>query len=867
MIPGSRLGPYEIVAPIGAGGMGEVYRARDSRLGRDVAVKVLPAQFADHPERLRRFEQEARAVAALSHPNILAIFDVGTQDGIPYLVTELLEGESLRERLRAGGLTVRKAVEIAVQIAQGLSAAHDKGIIHRDLKPGNVFVTANGQVKILDFGLAKLTRPEVTSDSHAVTESGEPSTESGTVLGTMGYTSPEQLRGEKADARSDIFSFGCVLYEMVSGKAPFLKGTGAETVVAIMSEDPPPLSGTGRAVGPALQGIVNQCLEKRPEDRFSSAHDLALALRAYSAGTEVPTLVRVPGRARRVRRRWLAWVAGLALLVAVVAALLVWRPWKGKAPAANFEPSSVVVAVFENRTGDASLDGVGRQIADALTSDLLKTGELKVAASQVAVEGGGGGGDPLLRLAEGTRSAVVVAGTYDLRSDDLEVRARVVDPWDGKVAYMTAPVRCPRSDPPSSFEPLRQHVTGAVVWYFDTTMKADLKRFNGFRPPTYDALVEFRLAMSESIGMDDNPALAHFEKAATLDPEFDLAQIWQLNFFEAERAAGKLAVIEANLGRMAPVEREAVQYFRASLDGRLLDALAARREWAELSGFPAYWQVPIADQEIALNRPAAAIRALSSLPADWRAPTAMGDFQPTALLATAYHMNRDYKSQLKVAREGERRFPGVINLYWHEAAALAALGRIDEVEKVAEAAQDGFRSAPVGYVFARVAGELRAHGHREASIRMAERAVAWYQALPAAEAAEYREVLVDALQRSERWAEAKAIAEALHAEDPDNIPVHAAVGTLAARLGDTAQARRVEAELAAITRPYLYGAHTYQRACIAAQLGEKDRALALLRDAFGQGLQSPPISAIHTDLDLEPLWGYPPYEELMKPKG
>jgi serine/threonine protein kinase/WD40 repeat protein len=276
--PGSRLGPYEIVALLGAGGMGEVYRARDTRLGRDVAVKVLPVQFASDPGRLRRFEQEARAIAALSHPNILALYDVGTHEGSPFIVSELLEGETLRERLKSGGLTVRKAVETSVQIAQGLAAAHEKGIIHRDLKPANVFVTKDGHVKILDFGIAKLTRPD--PGPQAATLTPEPSTETGGVLGTVGYMSPEQVRGLPTDHRTDIFSFGCVLYEMVSGRSPFRKNTTAETMTAILHEDPPALAGLGREVPPALEGIVTRCLEKRPEDRFSSAHDLGFALQA-----------------------------------------------------------------------------------------------------------------------------------------------------------------------------------------------------------------------------------------------------------------------------------------------------------------------------------------------------------------------------------------------------------------------------------------------------------------------------------------------------------------------------------------------------------------------------------------------------------
>jgi len=379
--PGTRLGPYEIVAQIGAGGMGEVYRARDTRLGRDVAIKVLPPEFADDPERLRRFEQEARAVAALSHPNVLAVHDVGTHEAIPYLVTELLEGESLRDRLKAGGLTVRKAVETAVQIAQGLAAAHEKGIVHRDLKPGNVFVTRDGQVKILDFGLARLAQPEIPSDPHATTLPGEPATESGAVLGTMGYTSPEQLRGERADARSDIFAFGCVLYEMLAGKSPFVKATGAETVTAIMSEDPAPLSGTGRVIAPALQEIVSRCLEKRPADRFSSAHDLALALRAYTTG-EVPATAapRVPFNKRRAIALGVIGVAALA----VVSLLLVkLRPAVPKAGAGTVK--KIVVLPFEN-LGLPEDAYFASGMADEITSRLANVHGLGVISRTSAAQ-------------------------------------------------------------------------------------------------------------------------------------------------------------------------------------------------------------------------------------------------------------------------------------------------------------------------------------------------------------------------------------------------------------------------------------------------------------------------------------------------
>ncbi|MGC2773185.1 MAG: serine/threonine-protein kinase, partial [Candidatus Sulfotelmatobacter sp.] len=316
---GTKLGPYEIESPLGAGGMGEVYRARDTRLNRDVAVKILPASFSADPERLQRFAQESRAAAALNHPNILSIYDIGEANGAPYVVSELLEGETLRDRLRNGPLSsTRKAIDYAQQIARGLAGAHEKGIIHRDLKPENLFITHDGRVKILDFGLAKFTRPEVNVSDDAPTV--QVATEAGTVLGTAGYMSPEQVRGKATDARSDIFSFGTILYEMLSGKRAFHGDSSADTMSAILKEDPPELNETNRNISPALDRIVRHCLEKSPAERFQSARDVAFNLEAL---TDVSTSTRGGVKAlpeEKPARRW---------LVPAVAGLLVLASWVG----------------------------------------------------------------------------------------------------------------------------------------------------------------------------------------------------------------------------------------------------------------------------------------------------------------------------------------------------------------------------------------------------------------------------------------------------------------------------------------------------------------------------------------------------------
>ena len=271
---GARLGVYEIIGAVGAGGMGEVYRARDTSLGREVALKIVPGIFAADPERLRRFVQEAQAAAALDHPNILAIYQIGEQQGTPYIVSELLKGGTLRERMQDGPLPLRKAIDYAVQTARGLAAAHDRGIVHRDLKPENVFVTEDGRVKILDFGVAKLTRPDVTPADATM----EVQTGAGTVVGTAGYMSPEQVRGQSVDARSDLFSLGAMLYEMLSGRRAFQRQTPADTMTAVLREDPPDVGTTDRPLPPVLERIVKRCLEKQPQERFQSARDLAFAL-------------------------------------------------------------------------------------------------------------------------------------------------------------------------------------------------------------------------------------------------------------------------------------------------------------------------------------------------------------------------------------------------------------------------------------------------------------------------------------------------------------------------------------------------------------------------------------------------------------
>ena len=360
------VGRYKVTAFIGAGGMGEVYRARDTQLSREVALKILPESFASQPERFRRFETEARAVARLSHPNIMTIHDFGTEDGIPYAVMELLEGESLRQRLQRGPIPVRKAIDIASQIADGLSAAHHGGVIHRDIKPENVFLTPAGQVKILDFGVAHL-REESSGASRSI-DTEETITDDVQAAGTLAYMSPEQLRGQRVGAASDIFSLGCVLYEMLTGTRAFQRSNSADTVSAILHHDPPPITERRPQAPPVLAHLVTRCLEKQPGERFESARDITFALRDVSTTDPSSPRFQGPADRRRIRERRLLSAAVATVLIAAAAALA-WRLWFAPPPPLP-EEKHLAILPFEAVGDDLELEYLARGLTELLSDQL-----------------------------------------------------------------------------------------------------------------------------------------------------------------------------------------------------------------------------------------------------------------------------------------------------------------------------------------------------------------------------------------------------------------------------------------------------------------------------------------------------------------
>jgi len=869
---GTTLGPYKIIAPLGAGGMGEVYRARDARLGRDVAIKVIPAELARDPERIKRFEQEARAAGALNHPNVCAILDIGSHEGSPFVVMELLEGETLRERLNAGPIPVRKSIDYASQVAHGLAAAHEKGIVHRDLKPENLFLTKDGRVKVLDFGLAKLTRPEVLAPAGDKPISIA-ATETGAILGTVGYMAPEQVRGGAADHRSDLFALGAILYELVTGKRAFHGASYFETLHAILNQEPAPLSASGREIPPGLEPIARRCLEKEPAERFQSASDLAFALEA-SGVSPAGTIAGAAAAAKTHKPRTRVGALALAALVLVVGAgtVFLWWSTRGGAPTAGLDSKRIAVAVFENETGDPTLDPLGRMTSDWITQGLSRIEGLEVVPSMSVLYAQPAGGrrpgttDPVRQLAEDTRAGTVVSGAYYLQGDTLRFQARITDAARGRLLQALDPVSGARNVPLQAIDALRQRIMGSVATKVGAVHVID----EGPRPPLYDAYREF-IAGFEAFETDDSVALSHFERAVQIDPGFATPLFYEVyirdEMGDHARVAEILRTLSERRDEATPYGRLVVDMMVAYANHRYGQALQHCRAALLISPRDPMTNLWVGYTALLSNRPEEALDTFRRFGPPPYQGDALGDAWMTNL-CNALHRVGQFERELSEAHRARMNVPGQSNLWTLEADALAALGRTAQLnrlldEYVAAAPSPGTMNQPA----LGAAIELRAHGHREASIAAAGRAVAFYRSWLGSPSDSTAGLtgLLGALRYSERWKEAAAVCQELvrrSPQDPDYLGIQ---GALAARLGRRDEAMRISGELERMSGPYLFGTNTYRRACIAAVLGDRQGAVNLLGKSFAEG--SPHLISIHREIDFEALWDFEPFRELLKPKG
>jgi serine/threonine protein kinase/tetratricopeptide (TPR) repeat protein len=531
--PGVRLGPYEILAPLGAGGMGEVYRARDTKLGRDVAIKVLPEALAQDPERLARFEREARSLAALNHPGIVTIYAVEESGETRFLAMELVEGESLDTALARGGFSLPRFFDVAVPLAEALSAAHERGIVHRDLKPANVMITREGRVKVLDFGLAKLEAANSGANATDIeTASRAALTGEGKVFGTVAYMSPEQARGGKIDARSDVFSLGVVLYQMLTGERPFKGSASADLISSILRDQPPSVTEVRSDLPPHLSRILRRCLEKDPRDRYQTSRDVYNELKDLRAETSSPPKSEsdvlpppsgiVPPVAARARSKRRGWTAGIAVAVLLAMLYAAWRfgllHGPSRAPEAGTGIRSIAVLPLDNYSGDPSQDYFAEGMTDELTADLATISRLRVISRGSAMQFKGKSRPPTPEIAKMLNVDAVVEGSVHRSGDKVRITAQLIDARADRHLWAKSFERSSR-DVLALQDELASAIAREIQVQLTPAEQSRLGSARRVNPEAYDAYLKGRHFFNRPSDENLTKAISLFEEAVKLDPE------------------------------------------------------------------------------------------------------------------------------------------------------------------------------------------------------------------------------------------------------------------------------------------------------------------------------------------------------------
>jgi serine/threonine protein kinase/tetratricopeptide (TPR) repeat protein len=858
-------GRYQVIEKLAKGGMGIVYKVYDKKINEKIALKLINVDTETDQETIKRFKNELKLARKISHRNVCRMYYLGEERGLNYITMEFVPGEDLKSSLiRMGPLGAAKAIFIAKQICEGLAEAHGLGVVHRDLKPQNIMVDRKGNARIMDFGIARSLRAEGITDT-------------GVVIGTAEYMSPEQVEGKEVDQRSDIYSLGVIMYEMATGKVPFEGNIALSIALKHTTEKPKNPREINDQIPEELSDVILKCMQKNKERRYQKVEELLSDLDKIEKDTSTKELA-LPARKPLISKNTLKainlktiFVTALVLVALVVASRLIFSPSE-----LSLDPQRIVVAAFDNKTGDELLDPYGRVAADWITQALSRTDVVEVVPTTIALQSSNEVGiktsgldsmDLLQALAEKTDVGTVVWGSYYLKDDILRFQTEIIDSARGKLIHSLEGVSGSRDSPMEVIETLRQRVLGTLVLYFDSIPSKILRVSN---PPHYDAYREHIVGL-EYFGKDYLQALHHFKLAAERDSEF-LAPRTRIAIIygtlgEYAKADAEFRFINKHRENLTLFEQNYLDWYMSRLEGNYDEALQYLRQAEKQAPSNIYVKYLIGLEALRNNNPQETVNIFTKKePSEYVSDHEAGAWE-FGVLAKARHMLGSYQLELEEIRQGQVNYPDRLELRVDEVRALAALGRIQEVRGVIEDSLNlKSRTGTPGEVMLEAAQELRAHGYLTEAQEIASRASDWYKnrSLDDTESNIYRSDLALALYAAEQWEKAKALFIELAQENPDNVAYKGFLGRLAARGGDREAALKISGELQKIKLPYLFGYHTYCRACIASLLGEPEQAVELLREAFTQGYAHGVY--LHRDIDLEALREYPPYQELLWPK-
>ena len=830
--------------------MGVVYRAHDTKLNREVALKFLPPGLAAEDTDRERFLREARAAAALNHPNVCVIYEIDDSSEHPFIAMELIEGITLRKLLREGPLETETVIDYALQIAEALNAAHQKGIVHRDIKSENIMVTASGQIKVTDFGLAKIL------GAAGITRSSS-------TLGTIAYMPPEHLKGEQVDARADIFSFGVLLYEMMAGRLPFSGEYESAMVYSILNEEPEPVQKYRPGISSEMLHLLGRALEKNPGQRYQSATDMVIDLKRMKRDTgSVPRTGTDSGYQEQARYGG-SWRGKKSIVYLVAAAVLaaaaIWF-FLLRESGPGYVENRVVAVPLENKTGDESLDVLGEMTADIISSSMSQVRHIETVPFISMMNAYSNKEEPPspLSIAEKKRAGVLITGSYYLQDGDLIFRASILDAERQKPIQDISAVKGSPDKPQEAVEELCDRILGALAVNFTFEIPA----MHAY-VPSFEAYKEFTVGI-QFFGSDYDRARSHFYKALEIDSTFHTVLMYVATSYSNQGRWAKADSIYKIVGR----HRETMGEF---------DLLMLNWGMATVSGNYAR-QIKVLNQAEAVapenktikyliglaarknNQPGLTVDTYKEFELEQLTGSVQVDWWLTVYIEALYMLGEHDKALDKV-RLRKREFPdSPLNLVF-EAALRAAMGETEEVESIVNESFQLSESAPRP-VFIYAAMALRRYGYLDEADEVCQRALAW---LRSRTDGDYRYSTARILYLDGQWAEAGSLFEELHQEKPDDIEYLGYSGAAAARMGRVELARRVIDRLYNRKEPYMFGEHLHWCARIYSILEEKKRAVDMLREAYGRGYEYGMDELLI--IDFESLKDYRPYIDLMRPKG